>query len=75
MLFCSVPFTSSASKHWQAYLGFSALICSCSWGVSQHDTIKIYSTKGIASSLSISRGGLILMGLLIGGDYDPVCDV
>jgi hypothetical protein len=42
-----------------------------SWSA-EHDTIKIYSTKMIESQLHLTRGGMILIGLLAGGDYDPV---
>lgn len=45
--------------------------CVRSWSA-EHDVIKIYSAKMIESKLHLTRGGMILIGLLAGGDYDPV---
>jgi hypothetical protein len=36
------------------------------------DMIDIYTTDAIASKTGVSWGGMILVGLLSGNDYDPV---
>lgn len=36
------------------------------------DDIRIYTADAIRSTLSLTSGGILLLGILSGGDYDPV---
>jgi Holliday junction resolvase YEN1 len=38
------------------------------------DMIKIYTAQAIQSTLSLTAGGILLLALLCGGDYDPVSE-
>jgi len=38
------------------------------------DVIKIYTAQAIQSMLSLTAGGILLLAILCGGDYDPVSE-
>jgi hypothetical protein len=39
------------------------------------DEVTVYKAESIAETaeISLSRGGMVLIALLSGGDYDPAC--
>jgi hypothetical protein len=46
--------------------------CLCSWHGADVDKIDIYSLQNIATMVPLTRGGMVLIALLSGGDYNPV---
>jgi hypothetical protein len=71
MCFFSEPSKSSASKR----ITFLPEIHECSLIFHRFDStrVDIYNMDAITSRTYLTRGGMILVALMSGNDYDPVC--